>query len=281
MRYDDIIQTTNKEELSVCHEIKVNQKSSFIRILHSDVIPIQASGLIVVIMFLVASIASGELAGYIRRYGKMLMGQFHQGFISTIGTKTRLITLLKTLNVSQLQTTMPITFQPIPMRNWRGVESGLIGYGQQLLIGMVQKRAMHGIKNLGVWPGKMSSTLLASVQTVAQNFSTQLWATKRFTVLTIASLLHAVNRAWITSNAPVQVVEKSLQLTDTAEPSAVLLNVLNNCEEVKNQTVYISVDPVGEVFPIGIFVYDEDTDRYFCARHDLRPSDVRYSNRIY
>ncbi len=51
-------------------------------------------------------------------------------------------------------------------------------------------------------------------------------------------------------------------------------------QPVYNMTIENAVGE-GEYFANGILVHNCDCDRYFCARHDLRPTDIKYSNRIY
>lgn len=270
MRYSDIMFAWKK-----------NQKSFTTKALHFDATPSQASGLIETTMFRMPHIESGELVDCIRKSGKMPMGLFQRAIIFTTRMKTRSTMRLKTLNASQSQTTTLIISQPTLRKNWQSVESGSIVYGQQRLTGIAQKRVEHGIKSLGIWLGILLSILLASVKTVVKSFNIPRWAIRNCIAPTNAKLLLAINQASTMSSACVKSAETSLPSTNTVPSSAAPVNVPNACEEVKRQRVYITIDPVGEDFPIGIFVWNEDTDRYMVARFDLRPTDVHYSQRWY
>jgi len=87
---------------------------------------------------------------------------------------------------------------------------------------------------------------------------------------------------------PVQyAAERSQQdgatIRNIAREPAQVVAVCSISKDEALQPVYnLTVDNAvgeGEYFANGILVHN--CDRYFCARHDLRPTDIKYSNRIY
>src|SRR5258708_30889427 len=148
MRYYDIM-VAKKERLSLWK----SQKSLSTRVLHSGVIPTQASGLIEATTSQMPHIESGELADCIRKYGKILMGLFHRAITFTIRMATRLTTHLITLSACRSKITMLTMSQLTPRKSWQSVGSGSIASDQRLPTRINQKRVEHGIENLAACPG--------------------------------------------------------------------------------------------------------------------------------
>lgn len=222
LRYGDIIMDINssKERYPLLWQsLQQKQKSLFTKGSSSDVIQMQRTGRDKITIDQEYKTFNPVLRRFIRRFGKMRMGQFQKGAIFTTKMATHQIMLSKIWNASLQKNMQTIMLNSLFQKSdWKNYANEQRMQGLPRVSGINQMLVGNGIANLGIYHGrKLNITPLPvsnAVQSIKQGTTE---VTLRDIVQTIASQQHVASQEPIISQRIAQFAGRNLPTTGTTK----------------------------------------------------------------